>query len=277
MGLLEKITVFVTFIDVESPIQAAVIAGIITWFITALGAATIFWFKRINFAVMDMIYSFTGGIMLGAALLNLLFPAIKLDLSRGQSLWSGVALGLITGGLLMYFSKFVLNKRADYFQNKVDSPRIQRAVMMSVAITIHNLIEGLAIGVLFGSTVSSFSSGGFTGAFVLTAGIGLQNFPEGMAVAFPLRRAGMSRWRSFLYGQGSAIVEPIGALVGSYLAATLFNHLSVLMAIAGGSMVWVVVREFLPELRHTKHLKIIVLSFIVGLFIVWFFNSYLTV
>jgi ZIP family zinc transporter len=276
LDIISKISEFNTFIDVDSPIKAALIAGLITWLITAMGAATIFWFKKINESVMDLIYGFTGGIMLGAAVLNLLLPAIQLDISRGHSMWSGVILGLITGALLMYLSRIILKNRRHTLTYRGNKEKMQRAVLMGVAITIHNLIEGLAIGVLFGSTVSSFSSGAFTGAFIMTAGIGLQNFPEGMAVAFPLRRAGMSRWNSFLFGQGSAIVEPLGAVMGAYIASSLFNHLSLLMAFAGGSMIWVVIREFIPEIIQTRYLKSIILAFIIGVLIVWLFNRYLS-
>lgn len=227
----------------------ALIATVFTWGITALGAAVVLFFKRINKTAMDSMLSCAAGVMLAAAFWSLLAPSIQMSETLGINPWLTALFGFVLGGFLLYageklFSFFSRNKEDD--DNEFCGSR-KRCMMLIFSITLHNIPEGLAIGVAFGSVAYGLEGAGLTAAWLLALGIGLQNFPEGTAVSVPLRREGMSRWKAFFYGQLSAIVEPIAGVLGALLVLRARLLLPYLLAFAAGAMVYVVVQELIPE------------------------------
>ncbi len=238
-----------------------IIASLFTWGITSLGASIVFFFKKVNQNILDAMLGLSGGVMIAASFFSLLNPAIEGATNLGMIPWVVVSIGFLCGGLFLIlgdslFSK-ILNKRQ---VNNVSS--IKRSLMLIFSITMHNIPEGLAIGVAFGS----ISSGGSTlmGALMLAIGIGIQNFPEGCAVSLPLRREKISRKKSFFLGVLSGIVEPISALVGCILVMYVEKILPFLLAFAAGCMIYVVVSELIPESQNNKYKRLMSLFTIIG-------------
>ncbi|MCO5258983.1 MAG: ZIP family metal transporter [Crocinitomicaceae bacterium] len=250
------------------PVLAALIATIFTWLLTALGATLVFFFKRENRGLLDAMLGFTGGVMIAASFWSLLSPSIELAGKSFAESWKWVpaAVGFITGALFV----FVLDKKMPHLHINFDikdkegiKTDLHHTTLLILAITLHNIPEGLAVGVLFGAT----AYGGeemLIPAITLAIGIGIQNFPEGFAVAMPLRRAGVSRFKSFWFGQLSAIVEPIAGVIGAALVIYIEPMLPYALAFAAGAMVYVVVEEVIPETQRDKYTDIAVLGFIAG-------------
>ena len=234
------------FIELNSIVQA-LIATIFTWFITALGAMTVCFFKTINRKVLDTILGFSAGVMIAAAFWSLISPSIELSSELGYISWLLPAVGFIVGGLFVLISDKFLDKVLKNKENMEKSKSLKRSIMLVFAITIHNIPEGMAIGVAFGGIANGISGITVIGALMLALGIGIQNFPEGAAVSLPLRSEGYSRFKSFMYGQASAIVEPISAVIGAVLVIYIRSILPFLLAFAAGAMIIVVARELLPE------------------------------
>jgi len=218
------------------------IATLFTWGVTALGAASVFLFKKVNQKILDFVLGFASGVMIAASFWSLLNPAIELSESIGYTKWLFPAVGFLFGGIFVIFSDLFLDKM---MQKKDNSKK--RSILLVGAITLHNIPEGLAIGVAFASTSLGIEGATLVSAILLAIGIGLQNFPEGMGVSLPLRREGLSRKRAFFYGQASGIVEPIAGLVGVLLARFARLLLPFLLSFAAGCMVSVVARELVPE------------------------------
>ena len=234
------------FIELNSIVQA-LIATTFTWFITALGAMTVCFFKTINRKVLDTILGFSAGVMIAAAFWSLISPSIELSSELGYISWLLPAVGFIVGGLFVLISDKFLDKALKNKDNMEKSKSLKRSIMLVFAITIHNIPEGMAIGVAFGGIANGISGITVIGALMLALGIGIQNFPEGAAVSLPLRSEGYSRFKSFMYGQASAIVEPISAVIGAVLVIYIRSILPFLLAFAAGAMIIVVSRELLPE------------------------------
>lgn len=244
------------FFETLPPLSASLICTLFTWGMTALGAAIVFFFKACKQSVMELMMGAGAGIMIAACFWSLLLPALEICEEAGQIAWTMPALGLLLGGAFILLADRLL---AGVYRDENDaSKRMKRSVLLVVAVTMHNIPEGMVIGVAFASAALSVAGTSVWGAIVLAVGIGLQNFPEGAAVSLPLRSAGMSRPRSFFYGQLSGVVEPLAALVG-VLAVNLMRHaVPFLMAFSAGAMIAVVVGELIPEsASNGKHSTII--------------------
>ncbi|MEJ2207774.1 MAG: ZIP family metal transporter [Anaerolineae bacterium] len=233
-----------------NPVLQALLATLFTWGVTALGASTVFFFKQVNRTVLDGMLGFAGGVMIAASYWSLLAPAIEMAEQTAVPAWIPAAVGFLLGGAFLWGVDKVL-PHLHMGQPREEAEGIsttwRRSVLLVLAITMHNIPEGLAVGVAFGAVASEIGGAGLAGAVALALGIGLQNFPEGLAVSVPLRREELSRGRAFWYGQLSGMVEPIAGVLGA--AAVLLIHpiLPYALAFAAGAMIYVVVEELIPE------------------------------
>ena len=255
----------ITFFESIDPILAALIATTFTWLLTAFGASFVFFFKTMNRMVLDGMLGFTGGVMVAASYWSLLAPAIEMSEGEGFVKVLPAAIGFLLGALFLFgLDKTLPHLHINFKETEGIKSPWQRTTLLVLAITLHNIPEGLAVGVLFGGVAAGIPEASIAGAVTLAIGIGIQNFPEGIAVSMPLRRMGMSRWKSFLYGQSSAIVEPIAGVIGA-VAVTFFTPLlPYALAFAAGAMIFVVVEEVIPETQQDKNTDIATLGFIGG-------------
>ena len=249
------------------PVLGALYATLFTWGLTALGASLVFLFKSMSRATLDGMLGFTGGVMVAASFWSLLSPAIEMSAGEGFIKVMPSAIGFGLGALFIFaFDKILPHLHINFKQEEAEGIKTpwRRTTLLTLAITLHNIPEGLAVGVLFGGVAAGIPEASVAGAVVLAFGIGLQNFPEGIAVAMPLRRAGLSKFKSFWYGQLSAIVEPIAGVIGA-LAVTFFTPiLPYALSFAAGAMIFVVVEEVIPETQLDKYTDIATLGFIGG-------------
>ena len=227
-----------------------------TWFVTALGAATVIFFKKTNQKALNLMLGFAAGVMIAASFWSLLQPAIeRAEIYLSVPAWLVVTLGFLSGAVFMWVSDKVVSRarrRADSAQLK-SNERTNRIIMLVLSITLHNIPEGLAVGVAFGALHSgNVSMEAIMGAVTIAVGIGLQNFPEGAAVSIPLRREGYSRGKSFLLGQASGMVEPIAGVIGALLVVYIQTILPFALAFAAGAMILVAVHELIPECQQTQ-------------------------
>ena len=200
------------FIANLNPIIQALLAGLFTWSITALGSLLIIFFKKSNKLLMDIMLSIASGVMIAASIFSLILPAIEMTEKLKMYTVLIITLGLITGGLIILITNKVFDKLAN---NK--NSKFKRCLTLVLSITMHNIPEGLAIGVAFGSIIYGLDGVTILSAWLLAIGIGIQNFPEGAAVSFPLVREGMNKKKAFFYGQISGIVEPISSVIGALI------------------------------------------------------------
>lgn len=241
-----------------NPVIQAIIATIFTWGVTALGSLTVCFFKKVNKKVLNTILGFSAGVMIAASFWSLLAPAIDLSTELGYIAWILPAAGFSVGALFVLLSDKFLDK---VLKNKKDlrsTASLKRSILLISAITIHNIPEGMAIGVAFGGLASKAPGMTLIAALMLAIGIGIQNFPEGAAVSLPLRNEGFSRFKSFMWGQLSGVVEPISAVIGVILVMSVRSVLPFLLAFAAGAMIAVAARELLPEsIQEDKNLATI--------------------
>ncbi len=233
-----------------NPILLALFASLFTWAVTALGAAMVFFFKTINQKVLNSMLGFAAGVMIAASFWSLLKPAIEITEEQGGIPWVPAVVGFLSGGaFLLVIDKILPHLHLGLSIDKAEGIKTswQRSILLVLAITLHNIPEGLAIGVAFGALASNPDMGVLAGAVALALGIGLQNFPEGAAVSIPLRREGLSRLKSFNYGQLSGIVEPVAAVLGAYLVLIITPLLPYALSFAAGAMIFVVIEELIPE------------------------------
>jgi zinc transporter, ZIP family len=238
-----------------SPVVQALLGTIFTWSITALGAALVFFFKSINKSILNAMLGFAAGVMIAASFWSLLAPAIDMAAELGQVRWLPAVLGFLAGGFFLWGVDSILPHLHRGLDNsKAEGIRTnwQRSILLVLAITLHNIPEGLAVGVAFGAVAFGLPSASLSGAIALAIGIGLQNFPEGAAVSIPLRREGLGRWKSFLYGQASGLVEPVAAVFGAFAVISMQSMLPYALAFAAGAMIYVVVEELIPEAQRTE-------------------------
>ena len=234
----------------QPPVFQALLATGFTWFVTALGAATVFFFKRINQKVLDASLGFAAGVMIAASFWSLLAPAIELAEASTLPAWFVAASGFLLGGLFLFaIDKVLPHLHLGLPESDAEGVKTSwhRSILLVLAITLHNFPEGLAVGVAFGALGAGYPGASLGAAIALTIGIGLQNFPEGMAVSVPLRREGLTRTRSFLYGQASGIVEPIAGVLGAVAVIYVSAILPYALAFAAGAMIYVVAEELIPE------------------------------
>jgi ZIP family zinc transporter len=248
-------------------IWQALIATIFTWAATAFGASFIFLFKEINRRVMDGMLGFAAGVMMAAVFWSLLNPAI--EMSKGQSLpsWFPASVGFIAGMLVIAaIDRIVPHLHLDFPLVNAEGIKTKwrRSILFFLAITLHNFPEGLAIGVAFGAIHTGSAYIALPAVIALIIGLSLQNIPEGMAIAFPLRREGLSRFKSFFYGQLSGIVEPLGAVIGVLAIGMAHSILPYASGFAAGAMMFVIVEELIPESQHGEHPDIATLGTMLG-------------
>lgn len=253
------------FFESIDPILAAFLATTFTWGLTAFGASFVFFFKTMNRVVLDGMLGFTGGVMVAASFWSLLAPAIEMSHGEGFLKVIPAAVGFALGALFIFgLDKILPHMHINFKETEGIKSPWQRTTLLVLAITLHNIPEGLAVGVLFGGVAAGIPEASIAGAVTLAIGIGIQNFPEGIAVSMPLRRMGMSRTKSFMYGQSSAIVEPIFGVLGA-VAVTFFTPILLYaLAFAAGAMIFVVVEEVIPETQQDKNTDIATLGFIGG-------------
>ena len=253
------------FFESIDPVLGAFLATVFTWAMTALGASLVFMVKTMNRAVLDGMLGFTGGVMVAASFWSLLATGIEMSPGEGFVKVMPAAIGFAFGALFIYgLDKVLPHVHINFKESEGIKTPWQRTTLLVLAITLHNIPEGLAVGVLFGGVAAGLPEASIAGAVVLAIGIGIQNFPEGIAVSMPLRRHGLSRRKSFIYGQASALVEPIAAVVGA-MAVTFFTPiLPYALAFAAGAMIFVVVEEVIPETQQDKYTDVATLGFIGG-------------
>tara|TARA_Y100000766_G_scaffold148889_1_gene127844 strand:+ start:1283 stop:2098 length:816 start_codon:yes stop_codon:yes gene_type:complete len=258
----------ISFFENQHPITGAFYATIFTWLMTALGASLVFFVKKLNRMVLDGLLGFTGGVMVAASFWSLLSPGIEMSPGEGFIKVLPASIGFALGALFI----FLLDKILPHIHiNFKDSEGIKtpwhKTTLLVLAITLHNIPEGLAVGVLFGGVSLGLPEATISGAVVLALGIGIQNFPEGIAVSMPMRRLGASRIKSFWYGQLSAIVEPLAAVLGAF-AVTFFSPLlPYALSFAAGAMIFVVIEEVIPETQQDKYTDFATMGFILGFII----------
>tara|TARA_B110000116_G_scaffold258226_1_gene259175 strand:- start:594 stop:1454 length:861 start_codon:yes stop_codon:yes gene_type:complete len=274
---MENYEIYKWFIT-QTPIMQALYAGLFTWGLTAFGAALVFLFKSSNRKVLDMSLGFTGGVMIAASFWSLLSPAIsyvemqnEMGFSDSPS-WLAPAIGFFLGALFL----FILDKIIPHlhiFSKREEAEGMEtnwkKTILLVLAIALHNIPEGLAVGVAFGALASPELTGmpevfSIGAAIALAIGIGIQNFPEGFAVSMPLRRQGVSRWKSWQWGQLSAIVEPIFAVIGAAIVMQVLPILPYALAFAAGAMIFIVVEEVIPESQRGGHTDLATMGLILG-------------
>ncbi|NER17658.1 ZIP family metal transporter [Spongiivirga citrea] len=257
----------VTYLEGIDPILAALYASLFTWILTATGASLVFLFKGMNRALLDGMLGFTGGVMVAASFWSLLAPGIEMSPGEGFVKVMPAAIGFGLGAFFIFgLDKVLPHLHINFRQEEAEGIKTpwHRTTLLVLAITLHNIPEGLAVGVLFGGVAAGLPEASIAGAVVLAMGIGIQNFPEGLAVSMPMRRQGASKFKSFWYGQLSAIVEPIAAVIGA-VAVTFFTPiLPYALAFAAGAMIFVVIEEVIPETQRDKYTDIATMGFIGG-------------
>lgn len=236
-------------------IFAALLASLGTWFVTALGTATVLLFKKTNQKAMNLMLGFAAGVMIAASFWSLLEPSIeKAEAYLKTPAWIVATSGFLMGAVFMWASdRIVTHERAAFSKNRgSETSSTNRIIMLVLSITLHNIPEGLAVGVAFGALAGGGTAESLASAIILAVGIGLQNFPEGAAVSLPLRREGYSRRKAFLIGQASGIVEPISAVIGAAAAVKIEMILPFALAFAAGAMILVAVHELIPECQKNQ-------------------------
>ena len=255
----------IDFFESTNPIAGALYATLFTWFLTALGASLVFFIKSMNRALLDGLLGFTGGVMVAASFWSLLAPGIEMSPGEGFFKVVPAAIGFALGAIFIFgLDKILPHIHINFKESEGIKTPWHRTTLLVLAITLHNIPEGLAVGVLFGGVAAGIPEASITGAVALAIGIGIQNFPEGIAVSMPMRRNGVSRFKSFWYGQLSAIVEPIAAVFGAIAVSFFTPLLPYALAFAAGAMIFVVVEEVIPETQQDKYTDIATLGFIAG-------------
>jgi ZIP family zinc transporter len=242
-----------------NPIIQALIAGLFTYGITILGASVVLFMKKINKTFLDSSLSLSAGIMIAASFFSLILPSIDMSKELNLIPWLIVSIGFISGGLFLYLGNKIYEKKL----NKPDNS-LKRCIMIILSITLHNIPEGMAVGVAFGSVIYNIPGASLLSAWIIALGIGIQNFPEGSAISLPLRREGFSRKKAFFFGQISGIVEPISAVLGALLVIKIRILLPILLAFAGGAMIYVVTEELIPESQTNKKKDLMAIFTILG-------------
>ncbi len=251
-----------------SPVAQALIATLFTWGVTAAGAALVFFTKDINRKLMDSMLGFAAGVMIAASFWSLLSPGIEMAEQLGQIPWLSAAIGFMSGGIFMrLIDKFLPHLHPGLEIKNAEGVKTswQRSTLLVLAITLHNIPEGLAVGVAFGAVAADLPSATLGGAIALAVGIGIQNFPEGTAVSMPLRREGMSKGKSFLLGQASGMVEPIAGVIGALFVLKMQSLLPYALCFAAGAMIFVVVEELIPESqRKYENIDVVTMTTMIG-------------
>ncbi|MDP2898702.1 MAG: ZIP family metal transporter [bacterium] len=257
----------IQFLRNQHPVVQALLATCFTWGVTALGAAAVFFFKRTNQRLLDIMLGFAGGVMVAASYWSLLAPAIEMSEGKSVPVWFPPMVGFLSGGaFLRLIDRILPHLHIGFPMERAEGIKTSwhRSILLILAITLHNIPEGLAVGVAFGALPAKLPGATFGAAVALAIGIGLQNFPEGTAVSVPLRREGMSRLKSFWYGQLSGIVEPVAGVVGAAAVLIAQPLLPYALAFAAGAMIFVVVEEVVPESQLNGNGDLATIGFMSG-------------
>lgn len=247
-----------------SPVLQALLATLFTWAVTAAGASLVFMKKNVEPKLLDGMLGFAAGVMIAASFWSLLNPGIEMAEQMGQTPWLTAVIGFMGGGIFMRLTdRFLPHLHPGLKMNQSEGVKTswQRSTLLVLAITLHNIPEGLAVGVAFGAVAAGMPSATIGGAIALAIGIGIQNFPEGTAVSMPLRREGMSQWKSFMMGQASGMVEPIAGVIGAMFVLWMQPILPYALCFAAGAMIFVVVEELIPESqRVTANIDLVTMA-----------------
>lgn len=258
----------IDYIQQFNPVTQALFATLFTWGVTAAGAALVFFSKTVNEKLMDSMLGFAAGVMIAASFWSLLAPGIEMAGQLGHVTWLTASIGFMGGGIFMRLTdRFLphLHPGLKMDQSEGIKTSWRRSTLLVLAITLHNIPEGLAVGVAFGAVAAGLPSATIGGAVALAIGIGLQNFPEGAAVSMPLRREGMGVGKSFLLGQASGIVEPLAGVFGAYFVMRMQHILPYALCFAAGAMIFVVVEELIPESqRKTANIDLVTMATMAG-------------
>lgn len=262
------IDMFIEWFSRFNPVSQALFGTLFTWFMTAVGAALVFTTRSVNQKFMDAMLGFAGGVMIAASYWSLLAPAIALAEGGSLPAWFPAAAGFLLGGLFLWgVDKLLPHLHPNAPMSSAEGFRphkSRRSTLLVLAITLHNIPEGLAVGVAFGAVAAGLPSASLAGAIALAIGIGLQNFPEGVAVSMPLRRDGMSRRKSFFYGQLSGMFEPLAAVIGAAAVMLIEPILPYALSFAAGAMIFVVAEEVIPGSQENGNKDLASLSLMVG-------------
>lgn len=248
----------INFFENLNPIVQALLATLMTYAFTVAGSSLVFFFKKINRNVMDALLGIAGGVMIAASFFSLISPAIEKAENLGQIPWLIVSLGFFLGGVLLYITDKISSKVIKNSDSK-------KNFMLILSITMHNIPEGMVVGLAFGSIV--YGNVTLSSALMLALGIGIQNFPEGSSISLPLRRSGMSRKKAFFLGQISGLVEPIAGVIGALLVLQIESILPISLAFAAGAMIYVVVEEIIPESQTNKRKDLMAFFTLIGFII----------
>jgi len=252
---------------ISNPLLLVVVATLFTWAMTSFGAAFVFVFNAYNRKVMDFMLGFAAGIMIAASFFSLLLPAIHMSGSSGTTKWIPAVVGFLAGGSFLFLiDKVIPHLHLFLPMNKSEGIRTKwhKSALLVMAITIHNIPEGLAVGVAFGALAGNMTTAGLAGAIALAVGIGIQDIPEGTAVSMPLRREGMSKLRSFWFGQMSGLVEAVSGIAGAIFVMFATSILPYALSFAAGAMIFVVVEELIPESQAGENTDIATAGTMVG-------------
>ena len=250
-----------------SPTSQALLATSFTWLVTAMGASLVFFFKTINRKALDGMLGFAAGVMIAASFWSLLAPAIEMVENAGGIAWLPPMVGFLGGGAFLWsIDKILPHIHPGFPDGEAEGVKTswQRSVLLVLAITLHNIPEGLAVGVAFGAVAAGDPAASLGAAIALAIGIGIQNFPEGAAVSVPLRREGLSRLKSFWYGQLSGMVEPVAGVLGAIAVITMRPLLPYALSFAAGAMIYVVAEELIPESQAEKHSDVATIGVMLG-------------
>lgn len=252
---------------INNPVVQALLATCFTWFLTALGAGLVFFTKSVNQRLLDTMNGFAAGVMTAASVWSLLIPAIEMSQNQGLPEWMPAAIGFLVGGITLWsIDKILPHLHPDLGIKEPEGPHVnwRRSILLVLAITLHNIPEGLAVGVAFGAAAAGIEAASLAGAAALALGIGIQNFPEGLAVSMPLRREGLSRVKSFWYGQLSATVEPVAGVLGAAAVLVARPLLPYALSFAAGAMIFVVIEELIPESQRTGNTDLSTMGALTG-------------
>ncbi len=250
-----------------NPIVQALLGTCFTWFVTALGAGLVFFFRNINRKVLNGMLGFAAGVMIAASFWSLLAPAIEMAEASALPAWVPATAGFLLGGAFLWLvDKILPHLHLGLPIEEAEGIKTSwhRSILLVLAITLHNVPEGLAVGVAFGAVAAGLPAASLAGAIALALGIGIQNFPEGAAVSIPLRREGMSRLKSFWYGQLSGVVEPIAGVLGALAVIAMRPILPYALAFAAGAMIFVVVEELIPESQQETNTDVATVGAMLG-------------
>lgn len=249
----------IAFLEQFNPVVQSLFCTLFTWGVTAIGAGGVFLSKEISRKLLDGMLGFAAGVMIAASYWSLLAPSIEISERLGIPPFIPPAVGFLLGGIVLWLiDRLLPHLHLGLPRSSAEGIRTswQRSVLLILAITLHNIPEGMAIGVAFGAAAAGIPGAGITGAIALALGIGIQNFPEGLAISAPLRREGLSKFKSWWYGQLSAVVEPLGAAVGAAAVIRMRQILPYALAFAAGAMIFVVIEELIPEAQQGQNTDI---------------------